>query len=143
MHYGHFSFAGKLFESKTDEQGLFEFEEVLTGVYYTLVARLDDRENFRVTKTPVVADVVIPLPPAKKEGLVALLSWGVAGDDGRVPSSLNLAAVVGDCAGSCPEEVLGRSPLRARTACIAAALRQPYCGPGRALLQASARCGVR
>jgi len=46
-------------------------------------------------------------------------------------------------AGSCPEEVLGRSPLRARTACIAAALRQPYCGPGRALLQASARCGVR
>ena len=87
----------------TDEQGLFEFEEVLTGVYYTLVARVDERENFRVTKTPVVADVVIPLPPAKKEGLVALLSWGVAGDDGRVPSSLNLAAVVGDCAGSCPE----------------------------------------
>ena len=103
LHYGHFSFDGKLFESKTDEEGLFEFEEVLTGVYYTLVARFDERENFRVTKTPTVADVVIPLPPSQTNGLVALLSWGVAGDDGRVPSSLNLAAVVGDCAGSCPE----------------------------------------
>ena len=77
LHYGHFAFNGKLFESMTDEQGLFEFEEVLTGVYYTLVARLDDRENFRVTKTPTVADVVIPLPPAQTNGLVALLSWGV------------------------------------------------------------------
>ena len=103
LHYGHFSFDGKLFEATTDEQGLFEFEEVLTGVYYTLVARLDERENFRVTKTPTVADVVIPLPPSQTNGLVALLSWGVAGDDGRVPSSLHLAAVVGDCAGTCPE----------------------------------------
>ena len=74
LHYGHFSFDGKLFEAITDEEGLFEFEEVLTGVYYTLVARLDERENFRVTKTPTVADVVIPLPPSQTNGLVALLS---------------------------------------------------------------------
>ena len=35
-------------------------------MYYTLVAEFDDRENFRVTKTPTVADVVIPLPPASR-----------------------------------------------------------------------------
>ena len=83
---------------------------MLPGVYYTLVARFEERQNFRLTKTPVVADVVIPLPPAKKDGLVALLSWGIAGDDGRVPPLLHLAAVVAGaslCAastavGSCP-----------------------------------------
>lgn len=107
LHYGSFAFEAKLFEVFTDAAGLFAFELVLPGVYYTLVARFDGRENFRLTKTPVAADVVIPLPPANKDGLVALLSWGIAGDDGRVPPLLNLAAVVAGCAattaaGSCP-----------------------------------------
>ena len=72
-------------------------------MYYTLVARLDDRELSRDEDSNGGGRRDSSAALEDRRGLVALLSWGVAGDDGRVPSSLNLAAVVGDCAGSCPE----------------------------------------
>ena len=121
LHYGHFSFDGKLFESKTDEEGLFEFEEVLAGVYYTLVARLDERENFPRDEDSNGGgrrDSSAALP---EKGLVALLSWGVAGGDGRVPSSLTLAAAVGDCAGSCPEVTVESSKAAQYSSALGAA----------------------
>ena len=56
---------------------------------------------------------------------MALLSWGVAGGGGRVPSSLNLAAVVGDCAvdgsRSCPEVTVESSKAAQYSSALGAA----------------------
>ena len=43
LHYGHFSFDGKLFEANTNEEGLFEFRRFLQALLHAVAT--DDREN--------------------------------------------------------------------------------------------------
>ena len=109
---GHFT-TSPIYVVTTDATGKFEFDDLILGVFYTVVAARPDGEtgasNFRSFMTPFVFAIMLPLPPAQllPRDVVAVLSWGIYTDNetqfslAAIPTDLGLAIMANTSNQSC------------------------------------------